>query len=159
MNEKYKKTKRKRQRTLQSKGPNETDEEEEHDNEDELDDDFDEEAKSDYEQDGNDDSGESCGEGIFLILAVSYCRHSRPFLFSTFQYAIFIMPQLDLFVEKEIDTRMSDPISDDGPDEKQESLDDLPTHLRLGKDFTMRVTVLQAYGLASEYSDIFCQFK
>ena len=47
----------------------------------------------------------------------------------------------------------------DGPDEKQESLDDLPSHLRLGQDFTMRVTVLQAYGLASEYSDIFCQFK
>lgn len=154
MNEKYKKTKRKRQRTLQSKGPNETDEEEEHDNEDELDDDFDEEAKSDYEQDGNDDSGESCGEGIFLILAVSYCRH-----IFIFEYAVFLITQFDLFAEKEIDTRMSDPISDDGPDEKQESLDDLPTHLRLGKDFTMRVTVLQAYGLASEYSDIFCQFK
>ena len=153
MNEKYKKTKRKRQRTLQSKGPNETDEEEEHDDEDELDDDFDEEAKSDYEQDRNDDSGESCGEGIFLNLVISNYRHF------TFEHAAFLIPQLDLFVEKEIDTRMSDPISDDGPDEKQESLDDLPTHLRLGKDFTMRVTVLQAYGLASEYSDIFCQFK
>ena len=154
MNEKYKKTKRKRQRTLQSKGPNETDEEEEHDDEDELDDDFDEEAKSDYEQDRNDDSGESCGEGIFLDLVISNYRNCI-----TFEHAAFLIPQLDLFVEKEIDTRMSDPISDDGPDEKQESLDDLPTHLRLGKDFTMRVTVLQAYGLASEYSDIFCQFK
>ncbi len=55
-----------------------------------------------------------------------------------------------LLIEKEIDT---------GEDEKQESLDDLPNHLKLGSDFTMRVTVLQAYGLASEYSDIFTQFK
>ena len=67
------------------------------------------------------------------------------------------MSSFYLFVEKEVDTRMT-PTSD-GPDEKQESLDDLPVHLRLGQDFTMRVTVLQAYGLASEYSDIFCQFK
>ena len=62
-----------------------------------------------------------------------------------------------LFLEKEIDTQMT-PVSD-GPDEKQETLDDLPSHLKLGQDFTMRVTVLQAYGLASEYSDIFIQFK
>ncbi len=54
-------------------------------------------------------------------------------------------------VEKEIDTT--------GEDEKQESLDDLPHHLKIGKDFTMRVTVLQAYGLASEYSDVFTQFN
>ena len=53
--------------------------------------------------------------------------------------------------EKEIDTRMED--------EKQESLDDLPNHLKIGQDFTMRVTVLQAYGIASEYSDLFTQFK
>ena len=44
-------------------------------------------------------------------------------------------------------------------DEKQESLDDLPAHMKLGKEFTMRVTVLQAYGLASEYSDVFTQFN
>lgn len=54
-----------------------------------------------------------------------------------------------IYAEKEIDTE----------DEKQESLDDLPHHLKLGKDFTMRVTVLQAYGLASEYSDVFTQFN
>ena len=53
--------------------------------------------------------------------------------------------------EKEIDTRMED--------EKQETLDDLPNHLKIGQDFTMRVTVLQAYGIASEYSDLFTQFK
>lgn len=56
------------------------------------------------------------------------------------------------FLEKEIDTGAVE-------DEKQESLDDLPSHLKIGKDFTMRVTVLQAYGLASEYSDVFTQFK
>jgi hypothetical protein len=54
--------------------------------------------------------------------------------------------------EKEIDTGSIE-------DEKQESLDDLPNHLKIGKEFTMRVTILQAYGLASEYSDIFTQFK
>ena len=54
-------------------------------------------------------------------------------------------------LEKEIDTGVVD--------EKQESLEDLPLHLKLGKEFTMRITVLQAYGLASEYSDVFTQFK
>ena len=54
--------------------------------------------------------------------------------------------------EKEVDTGSLE-------DEKQESLDDLPGHLKIGKDFTMRVTVLQAYGLASEYSDVFTQFN
>jgi kinesin family protein 1 len=56
-----------------------------------------------------------------------------------------------IHLEKEIDTRVED--------EKQESLDDLPAHLKIGQDFTMRVTVLQAYGIASEYSDLFTQFK
>jgi hypothetical protein len=54
--------------------------------------------------------------------------------------------------EKEVDTGSIE-------DEKQETLDDLPGHLKIGKDFTMRVTVLQAYGLASEYSDVFTQFN
>lgn len=43
--------------------------------------------------------------------------------------------------------------------EKQESFDDLPDHLQIGKDFTLRITVLQAYGISQEYSDIFTQFK
>ena len=55
-----------------------------------------------------------------------------------------------IFLEKEIDTGVVD--------EKQESLEDLPLHLKLGKEFTMRITVLQAYGLASEYSDVFTLF-
>lgn len=32
-------------------------------------------------------------------------------------------------------------------------------HLLLGKEFTFRVTVLQAIGIGPEYADIFCQFK
>ncbi|UYV71414.1 unc-104 [Cordylochernes scorpioides] len=37
--------------------------------------------------------------------------------------------------------------------------DSLPSCLQLGKDFTFRVTVLQALGISKEYSDIFCQFN
>ena len=32
-------------------------------------------------------------------------------------------------------------------------------HLKIGTQFTFRVTVLQASGITTEYSDIFCQFK
>ena len=32
-------------------------------------------------------------------------------------------------------------------------------HLKIGSNFTFRVTVLQASGISTEYSDIFCQFK
>ena len=63
-----------------------------------------------------------------------------------FTYMIFI---LFFFTEKEIDTQH----------EKQESFDDLPDHLKIGKEFTLRVTVLQAYGLSAEFSDVFTQFK
>lgn len=35
----------------------------------------------------------------------------------------------------------------------------LPAHLKLGSEFTFRVTVLQAVGISREYADIFCQFK
>lgn len=55
--------------------------------------------------------------------------------------------------EKEVDTRHSD------NDEKKETFEDLPEHLRIGEDFTLRVTVLQAYGISSDYTDIFTQFK
>ncbi|KAG0722230.1 Kinesin-like protein unc-104 [Chionoecetes opilio] len=37
--------------------------------------------------------------------------------------------------------------------------DDLPSHLRLGQEFTFRVTVLQAFDVSTEYADIFCQFN
>ncbi|KAF8794618.1 Kinesin-like protein unc-104 like protein [Argiope bruennichi] len=36
---------------------------------------------------------------------------------------------------------------------------DHPAHLHLGKDFTFRVTVLQAINISKEYADIFCQFN
>lgn len=52
-----------------------------------------------------------------------------------------------------MDTRHSD------NDEKKETFEDLPEHLRIGEDFTLRVTVLQAYGISSDYTDIFTQFK
>ena len=55
--------------------------------------------------------------------------------------------------EKEVDTQHSD------NDEKKESFEDLPDHLKLGEEFTMRVTVLQAYGVSPEYTDLFTQFK
>lgn len=37
--------------------------------------------------------------------------------------------------------------------------EELPSHLLLNKDFTFRVTLLQAVGIPNEYADIFCQFK
>uniref|UniRef100_A0ABD2XEL7 Kinesin-like protein unc-104 n=1 Tax=Trichogramma kaykai TaxID=54128 RepID=A0ABD2XEL7_9HYME len=37
--------------------------------------------------------------------------------------------------------------------------DELPEHLQPGQEFTFRVTVLQAMGIATEYADIFCQFN
>lgn len=44
--------------------------------------------------------------------------------------------------------------------ELQDAVDDAAgEHLLIGKEFTFRVTVLQATGIAAEYADIFCQFK
>ncbi|XP_076053656.1 kinesin family member unc-104 isoform X4 [Oratosquilla oratoria] len=37
--------------------------------------------------------------------------------------------------------------------------EDLPPHLQIGKEFTFRVTVLQAFSVSTEYADIFCQFN
>ncbi|XP_044252923.1 kinesin-like protein unc-104 isoform X7 [Tribolium madens] len=37
--------------------------------------------------------------------------------------------------------------------------DEIPDHLSIGKEFTFRVTVLQAVGISTEYADIFCQFN
>ncbi|XP_030745342.1 kinesin-like protein unc-104 isoform X3 [Sitophilus oryzae] len=37
--------------------------------------------------------------------------------------------------------------------------DEIPDHLLLGKEFTFRVTVLQAVGISTEYADVFCQFN
>ncbi|XP_037039908.1 kinesin-like protein unc-104 isoform X6 [Bradysia coprophila] len=43
--------------------------------------------------------------------------------------------------------------------ELQEAVEDDNEHLQIGKEFTFRVTVLQATGIAAEYADIFCQFN
>ncbi|XP_034243949.1 kinesin-like protein unc-104 isoform X8 [Thrips palmi] len=37
--------------------------------------------------------------------------------------------------------------------------DEIPEHLVGGKEFTFRVTILQAVGISTEYADIFCQFN
>ncbi|XP_041982439.1 kinesin-like protein unc-104 isoform X5 [Aricia agestis] len=37
--------------------------------------------------------------------------------------------------------------------------EDLPDHLTLGKEFTFRVTVLQAHSVSADYADVFCQFN
>ncbi|XP_065339012.1 kinesin-like protein unc-104 isoform X4 [Cloeon dipterum] len=44
-------------------------------------------------------------------------------------------------------------VSSDAKDEE------LPDHLAVGREFTFRVTVLQAVGVSTEYADIFCQFN
>lgn len=43
--------------------------------------------------------------------------------------------------------------------ELHEVADEMGEHLQIGKEFTFRVTVLQATGISAEYADIFCQFK
>lgn len=43
--------------------------------------------------------------------------------------------------------------------EVHEATEEPGEHLQIGKEFTFRVTVLQATGIAAEYADIFCQFK
>ncbi|KPJ02360.1 Kinesin-like protein unc-104 [Papilio xuthus] len=37
--------------------------------------------------------------------------------------------------------------------------EELPEHLAPGKDFTFRVTVLQAHAVSTDYADVFCQFN
>ncbi|XP_028158332.1 kinesin-like protein unc-104 isoform X2 [Ostrinia furnacalis] len=37
--------------------------------------------------------------------------------------------------------------------------EELPEHLALGREFTFRVTVLQAHSVATDYADVFCQFN
>lgn len=40
-----------------------------------------------------------------------------------------------------------------------EVTDETGDHLQIGREFTFRVTVLQATGISAEFADIFCQFK
>lgn len=50
-------------------------------------------------------------------------------------------------------------IDSNSASECQEANDEPGEHLHSGKEFTFRVTVLQATGIGAEYADIFCQFK
>ena len=36
---------------------------------------------------------------------------------------------------------------------------ELPPHLKIGSEFTFRVSIAQAAGLSADYADVFCQFK
>ncbi|RXG56764.1 Kinesin-like protein, partial [Armadillidium vulgare] len=60
-------------------------------------------------------------------------------------------------VAAEIDSGRGD--SSLSSSESQLNDEDLPPHLQIGKEFTFRVTVLQAYDVSTEYADIFCQFN
>lgn len=62
--------------------------------------------------------------------------------------------KLDELIECDADSGRGD--SSVSSDLKEE---DVPEHLALNKEFTFRVTVLQAIGVSTEYADIFCQFK
>nr|CAI5827544.1 unnamed protein product [Callosobruchus analis] len=62
--------------------------------------------------------------------------------------------KLDELIECDADSGRGD--SSVASDIKEE---DVPDHLTVGKEFTFRVTVLQAVGISTEYADIFCQFN
>lgn len=62
--------------------------------------------------------------------------------------------KLDELIECDADSGRGD--SSVSSDLKEE---EIPEHLALGKEFTFRVTVLQAVGISTEYADIFCQFN
>ncbi|KAJ8959613.1 hypothetical protein NQ318_021799 [Aromia moschata] len=62
--------------------------------------------------------------------------------------------KLDELIECDADSGRGD--SSISSDLKEE---DIPDHLAVGREFTFRVTVLQAVGISTEYADIFCQFN
>ncbi|XP_055916352.1 kinesin-like protein unc-104 isoform X4 [Eupeodes corollae] len=65
------------------------------------------------------------------------------------------------YIEGRLDTKIEDSGRGDSSvaSECQEATDELAAHLQVGKEFTFRVTVLQATGISAEYADIFCQFN
>ncbi|KAK9887981.1 hypothetical protein WA026_000272 [Henosepilachna vigintioctopunctata] len=62
--------------------------------------------------------------------------------------------KIDELIECDADSGRGD--SSVSSDVKEE---EIPEHLAVGKEFTFRVTVLQAVGISAEYADIFCQFN
>ncbi|KAM7343209.1 kinesin family member unc-104 isoform 7-T9 [Cochliomyia hominivorax] len=66
---------------------------------------------------------------------------------------------LDTKLEELGDADSGRGIDSNSASECQEAQDEPGEHLQIGKEFTFRVTVLQATGIGAEYADIFCQFN
>lgn len=64
-----------------------------------------------------------------------------------------------LFVKELEDVDSGRGIDSNSASECHENSEEPGEHLQVGKEFTFRVTVLQATGIGAEYADIFCQFK
>ncbi|XP_030563413.1 kinesin-like protein unc-104 isoform X8 [Drosophila novamexicana] len=66
---------------------------------------------------------------------------------------------LDSKLEELEDADSGRGIDSNSASEYQEHAEEPGEHLEVGKEFTFRVTVLQATGIGAEYADIFCQFN
>ncbi|XP_012160179.1 kinesin-like protein unc-104 isoform X4 [Ceratitis capitata] len=66
---------------------------------------------------------------------------------------------LDSKLEELEDADSGRGIDSNSASECQEANEEPGEHLQVGKEFTFRVTVLQATGIGAEYADIFCQFN
>ncbi|KAL7738338.1 hypothetical protein ACLKA6_006661 [Drosophila palustris] len=66
---------------------------------------------------------------------------------------------LDTKLEELEDADSGRGIDSNSASECQENSEEPGEHLQVGKEFTFRVTVLQATGIGAEYADIFCQFN
>ncbi|XP_054088957.1 kinesin-like protein unc-104 isoform X1 [Zeugodacus cucurbitae] len=66
---------------------------------------------------------------------------------------------LDSKLEELEDADSGRGIDSNSASECQEANEEPGEHLQIGKEFTFRVTVLQATGIGAEYADIFCQFN
>lgn len=66
---------------------------------------------------------------------------------------------LDSKLEELEDADSGRGIDSNSASECQEANEEPGEHLQTGKEFTFRVTVLQATGIGAEYADIFCQFN
>ncbi|KRF79296.1 uncharacterized protein Dvir_GJ21351, isoform B [Drosophila virilis] len=66
---------------------------------------------------------------------------------------------LDSKLEELEDADSGRGIDSNSASEYQEHAEEPGEHLQVGKEFTFRVTVLQATGIGAEYADIFCQFN
>ncbi|XP_041675691.1 kinesin-like protein unc-104 isoform X4 [Drosophila eugracilis] len=66
---------------------------------------------------------------------------------------------LDTKLEELEDVDSGRGIDSNSASECHENAEEPGEHLQVGKEFTFRVTVLQATGIGAEYADIFCQFN